>query len=118
VISLFLAFALEPAANVLARRGWRRGLATAAVFALVIVGVVVFVVAFGSLLVDQLSDLADAIPGYAQQIADFVNKAVGTQLTGDQLATRLKDNDGVRIRSFRQYWDEADLLEGLGLLPL
>jgi predicted PurR-regulated permease PerM len=25
VISLFLAFALEPAANVLARRGWRRG---------------------------------------------------------------------------------------------
>ena len=35
VTSLFLAFALEPAANVLARRGWRRRLATAAVFALV-----------------------------------------------------------------------------------
>lgn len=34
LISLFLAFALEPAANVLSRRGWRRGLATAAVFAL------------------------------------------------------------------------------------
>jgi predicted PurR-regulated permease PerM len=33
LISLFLAFALEPAANLLARRGWRRGLATATVFA-------------------------------------------------------------------------------------
>ena len=96
LISLFLAFALEPAANVLARRGWRRGLATATVFALVIVGVVAFVVALGSLLVDQLSALADAIPGYAQQIVDFVNKAVGTQLTGDQLATSLRDNDGVQ----------------------
>jgi predicted PurR-regulated permease PerM len=32
VISLVLAFALEPAANLLARRGWRRGLATATVF--------------------------------------------------------------------------------------
>ena len=96
LISLFLAFALEPAANVLARRGWRRGLATATVFALVIVGVVAFVVALGSLLIDQLSALADAIPGYAQQIVDFVNKAVGTQLTGDQLATSLRDNDGVQ----------------------
>ena len=25
--------------------------------------------------------------------------------------------EGERIRSFRQYWDEAELLEGLGLLP-
>jgi hypothetical protein len=50
VISLFLALALEPAANVLARRGWRRGLATATVFAVLVVGVVVFVVALGALL--------------------------------------------------------------------
>ena len=38
LVSLFLAFAMEPAANFLARRGWRRGLATATVFA-VLVGV-------------------------------------------------------------------------------
>jgi ketosteroid isomerase-like protein len=25
--------------------------------------------------------------------------------------------EGDRIRAFRQYWDEAELLEGLGLLP-
>jgi predicted PurR-regulated permease PerM len=38
LVSLFLAFAMEPAANYLARRGWRRGVATATVFA-VLVGV-------------------------------------------------------------------------------
>jgi hypothetical protein len=26
--------------------------------------------------------------------------------------------EGGRIHSFRQCWDEADLLEGLGLLPV
>ena len=50
VISLFLAFALEPAANVLARRGWRRGLATATVFVLLAAGVVAFVGGLGALL--------------------------------------------------------------------
>ena len=31
-VSLFLSFAIEPAVNSLARRGWRRGVATGAVF--------------------------------------------------------------------------------------
>jgi predicted PurR-regulated permease PerM len=95
VISMFLAFALEPAANVLAGRGWRRGLATATVFAVVIVGVVLFVVALGALLVDQLSALGDAIPGYAQQITEFLNRALGTELSGDELASKLRDNAGL-----------------------
>lgn len=96
VISLFVAFALEPAANVLARRGWGRGLATATVFALLIAGVIALVVALGALLVDQLSALADAIPGYAQQISEFLNDALGTELSGDELASKLRDNDGLQ----------------------
>ena len=96
VISLFLAFALEPAANVLARRGWRRGLATATVFAVLVVGVVAFVVALGALLVDQLGALADAIPGYAAQITDFLNDLLGTELSGDKLAEDLRGNPGVQ----------------------
>ena len=56
-------------------------------FALLAAGVVVFVVALGSLLVDQLSALVDAIPGYA--------KTIGTELSGDELASRLRDNEGV-----------------------
>jgi predicted PurR-regulated permease PerM len=40
------------------------------VFAALVVGVVVFVAALGALLVDQVGDLVDAIPGYARQISD------------------------------------------------
>jgi predicted PurR-regulated permease PerM len=65
------------------------------VFALVIVGVVVFVVALGALLIDQLSALGDAIPGYAQQISEFLNRALGTELSGDELASKLRDNAGL-----------------------
>jgi predicted PurR-regulated permease PerM len=102
VISFFLAFALEPAANVLARRGWRRGLATAAVFPLVIAGVVAFVTALGALLIDQLSALADAIPGYAEQITQLLNRALGTELSGANLAEDLRGNEGVQ--TFLKAW--------------
>jgi predicted PurR-regulated permease PerM len=96
VISLFLAFALEPAANVLARRGWRRGLATATVFVLLAAGVVAFVGGLGALLVDQLGALAAAIPGYAEQITEFLNRTLGTELSGAELAADLRANEGVQ----------------------
>jgi predicted PurR-regulated permease PerM len=96
LVSLFLAFAMEPAANFLARRGWRRGLATAAVFAALVAAIVVFVTALGSLLVGQVADLADAVPGYAQQLADFLNQTVGANVDGSELAQQLQGNQGVR----------------------
>jgi predicted PurR-regulated permease PerM len=96
LVSLFLAFAMEPAANFLARRGWRRGLATAAVFAVLVAAVVLFVVALGSLFVDQISQLVDAIPGYAQQLADFLNERFGAEVDGGKLAEQLRSSEGVR----------------------
>jgi predicted PurR-regulated permease PerM len=96
LISLFLAFAMEPAANYLARRGWRRGPATATVFALLVGVVVVLVTALGSLFVDQVSQLIEAIPGYAQQLADFLNDRLGTELEGSKLASELRSSQGVR----------------------
>jgi predicted PurR-regulated permease PerM len=96
LVSLFLAFALAPAANFLARRGWRRGLATAAVFAVLVAAVVVFATALGSLLVSQVADLVGAIPGYAQQLAEFLNDTVGADLPSSELAQQLEDNQGVR----------------------
>jgi predicted PurR-regulated permease PerM len=96
LVSLFLAFAMEPAANYLARRGWRRGLATATVLAVLVGVVVVLVTAFGSLFVDQVSQLIDAIPGYARQLADFLNERFGTELEGSKLASELRSSEGVR----------------------
>jgi predicted PurR-regulated permease PerM len=96
LVSLFLAFAIEPAANILARRGWRRGLATAAVFAALVAAIVVFVTALGSLLVGQVSDLVAALPRYARQAADLLNQTLGADLDGSKLAQQLQHNQGVR----------------------
>jgi predicted PurR-regulated permease PerM len=97
LISFFLSFALEPPVNLLAARyGWRRGLGTAAVFAALVVAVVLFVGALGSLLIGQIGDLVDAIPGYAQQVTDFLNERLGTELSGSELADQLRGNQGVR----------------------
>jgi hypothetical protein len=96
LISFFLSFALEPPVNLLAARGWWRGLGTAAVFAALVVAVVLFVGALGSLLVAQVGDLVDAIPGYAQQVTGFVNDRFGTELSGAELADQLRGNQGVK----------------------
>src|SRR5829696_6134958 len=96
LISFFLSFALEPPVNLLARWGWRRGLGTAAVFAAIVVAVVLFVGALGSLLVAQVGDLVDAIPGYVQQVTTFLNDRLGTSLSGTELADQLRGNQGVR----------------------
>ena len=40
--------------------------------------------------------------------------------TGRRIELRgvfIAEFEGDRIRAFRQYWDEAELLDGLGLLP-
>jgi predicted PurR-regulated permease PerM len=42
VVSLFLAIAIEPAVNALARRGWRRGVATAVIFLVLFVATLGF----------------------------------------------------------------------------
>jgi predicted PurR-regulated permease PerM len=96
LISFFLSFALEPPVNLLARRGWRRGLGTAVVFAAIVVAVVLFVGALGSLLVAQIGDLVEAIPGYAQQVTEFLNNRLGTSLSGGELAEQLRGNPGVK----------------------
>jgi predicted PurR-regulated permease PerM len=58
--------------------------------------VVVFVTALGSLFVDQVSQLIDAIPGYARQLADFLNERLGTDLEGTKLASQLQSSEGIR----------------------
>jgi predicted PurR-regulated permease PerM len=66
------------------------------VFAALIVRVVVFVVALGALLVDQVGGLVDAIPDYARQISDFLNDTLATELSGDKLAANLLGNPGAQ----------------------
>lgn len=86
VFSLFCAFALEPAVNRLARRGWSRGTATLVVF----LGLTVVISAFGALLgtivVQQVTDLVTSLPDYSRRVADFLQDRLGVDLSGTDVA--------------------------------
>ena len=84
VMSLFVALAMEPAVARLTR--WMpRAAATAVVMVAAILFVTGFLWLFGSLLVDQLTALVQAVPGIATEVLDQVNRATGSSYTFDDL---------------------------------
>ena len=99
VVSLFLSFALEPAVDWLAQRGWRRGSATGLVLSVLFIGTVLFLGAIGKLVVDQVSQFIDQAPNKAQSIEDWANRTFGTSLSSDKIAEEFNNPDGP-IRTF------------------
>jgi predicted PurR-regulated permease PerM len=94
LISLLLAFALEPAVNILARRGWRRGPATGLVFLGVIAIVVGFVAAISIVVVDQVSSFADNADEYGRQIEDIAADWFNAEIDIDKEVDKLTAEDG------------------------
>jgi predicted PurR-regulated permease PerM len=71
LISLFLALALNPAVDWLQRRGVRRrGIAVGFTFFLVIAAIVLIGLTFVPVLVDQVRNFVDAVPGYVRDITE------------------------------------------------
>jgi predicted PurR-regulated permease PerM len=99
VIALFISFALEPAVNVLAARGWRRGTATALVFTTFVVLSLVFVGAVGKVVFDETNNLIDNAPGYISDAEDWLNRTFDLNLSSDTLSEQLSDPNGP-FRSF------------------
>jgi predicted PurR-regulated permease PerM len=116
-VALFLAIAIEPAVNALARRGWRRGAATAVVFLGLFVAVAGFLVAMGSLVVSQFSSLADAVPGYVEETIAFVNRTFDTSLSSDTLVAQLSSAESP-VRRFATGLAGSALGIGVQLLTL
>ena len=99
VVALFLSFALEPAVDWLAQRGWRRGTATGLVLAVLFVLTVLFLGAIGKLVVDQITQFIDQAPEKTQSVEDWVNQTFGTHLSSDQISQQFSDPNGP-IRNF------------------
>jgi predicted PurR-regulated permease PerM len=59
------------------------------VFLVLFVAAAGFVIAISSLVVDQVSNLADAIPGYVEETIAFVNRTFDTNLSSDTLVAEL-----------------------------
>jgi predicted PurR-regulated permease PerM len=89
VIALFASFALEPAVSWLARRGWRRGLATAAlIFGLGIVSVVMVALMI-PVVVKQVQALIKAGPGILTSVSDLANRWFHVDISPAKLQEQL-----------------------------
>jgi predicted PurR-regulated permease PerM len=99
LVSLFLSFAIEPAVNFLARRGWRRGGATAAVFVVLVAILALFVFAIGSLVVSQVRNFVDDAPEYVEDLEDWINDTFDANVDFDDLSEEFDDPEGP-VRQF------------------
>lgn len=103
LVALFLSFAMEPAVQWLADRGWRRGAATGAVFAGVLVVAGGLIAAIVPLAVDQVTGLVRSVPRSIDELRTFLPSPLDEQVTTspemrDQLATFSGDL-GDRLRN-------------------
>jgi predicted PurR-regulated permease PerM len=112
VISLFIALAIEPGTNRLARRGMSRGLATSLILAAVAIVTIGFVAVMGALVADQAGELADNRDGYVTDVVAFINDNFGTSIDADEVIDSLDDPNGP-VRDFLN--SQADRAIQLGV---
>ncbi len=96
LVSFFCAVAIEPAVDWMSRRGMRRGLATGVVLLVLFLASAGFVLALGSLLVDQISTIADNLPRYVHDVVVWINRTFGSHLDTGHLRDRVLHSDWVR----------------------
>jgi len=118
VISLFLALAIEPGVNRLARRGWRRGRATAAILFGVLAVVLVFVGAIGTLVGTQIADLLSNSETYITDTVDFINDTFDTSIDAQDVIAEFNDPEGAVQRFIDGQQEDAVRLSvaALGIL--
>ena len=92
LISLFLSIALEPGVDFLARRGWRRGLATGLMFLGVLLSAGLFIGLMVPLVVDQVSKFVDQLPGYVDRAAEWAEQ-FGVDFSGDRIREAVTNVD-------------------------
>jgi predicted PurR-regulated permease PerM len=90
--SLFVAFAIEPGVNWLAKRGWKRGLGTAAIYVTALLVFIGLSTAIGGLVVDQVAALAKSLPSIVTSLSDFLHQHFNVNLT--QQLQKLQNNLG------------------------
>jgi predicted PurR-regulated permease PerM len=118
LVALFLSLAIEPGVNRLAARGWRRGTATAVILVGVFVGFLVFVVAIGTLVGQQIATLLGDSEKYVNRTVNFLNDKFDTHINPTQVIASINDPDGAVQRFIRsQQGKVVDLsVAALGVL--
>ena len=96
IVSLFIAFALEPVVNAMARRGIRRGIGTAITFLVVAVAAAGFSALVGSALASETTYLIDKAPGYIDDIEGWLDDTFGIDVEFDTLKDEFLEGGGAQ----------------------
>lgn len=91
LMSLFVSFAIEPAVNWLDDHGWNRSLATLSVFVGVLAAGAVFTAAMASVVANQITTLIDAVPGYLEDLEEWVLDTFDYELDTSELASQFTE---------------------------
>lgn len=89
-LAWLFAISVEPVVDHLERRGLRRGVATGLVLFGLAAATLGFVVVFGALLVDQLTQLLSALPATVTEVVERVNRTFGTEFRADEVSDSLR----------------------------
>jgi predicted PurR-regulated permease PerM len=94
LIALFASFAIEPAVNWLAQRGWRRGAATGLVFLVIAALAAGFIAVMATLVVNQVQSFVNDAPSYIDDIERFVNDHFDRNWKFDDLKKEFTSKNG------------------------
>lgn len=89
LLAWLIAISVDPIVSYLARRGMRRGLATALVAVGTTLILAAFIALFGSALAEQVTGLVLALPSLVLDIVDWTNRTFDTQLDPVELTNSL-----------------------------
>ena len=94
LLALFASFALEPGVDFLAKRGWRRGLATSLVFTVAVVVGLLFIAVTLPPMVVEVASLISNVPGWLTEVTTFLNDRFGLDLNLSNLSAGMLDIQG------------------------
>ncbi len=93
LVALFASFALEPAVEWLARRGWRRGLATGAILLAIVIFSIVMVASMIPLVIDQLRALIEAAPDILETASRSTERWFNVEISQTTIEEQLRSAD-------------------------
>jgi predicted PurR-regulated permease PerM len=90
-IALFLSFALEPAVDYLATRGWKRGAATGLIFLILFGAIVLLIALIVPAVISGFSQLVQNAPALVDRLSNWL-RPLGIKLSTDELIQKLQEN--------------------------
>jgi predicted PurR-regulated permease PerM len=90
LLAWLFAIAMEPAVSWFARRGLKRGAGTGIVMVGLFIAIVAFFAAFGTIFIEQVVNLVQALPNNLEILVDWVNRTFNSNLDANQLIDGLE----------------------------